>query len=63
MNAVNAAVTAGASVYMGEFWDQKGKIPMIASYNEALESTRSIRNQLALLGIVWALSTFLSLFG
>ena len=63
LNVVAGLATAGASVHMGNFWDQKGKVPFVQGYNEAIESSKIIRGQLALLGLLWGVSSFSQLFG
>lgn len=62
MNVACAVATAAASVYMGNYWDQKGTVPLVNKYNEAVDSTKEIRRQLALIGIVWMSSTLLEIY-
>jgi hypothetical protein len=62
LSLVVCVLTAGASVYVGDFWDRKGKVPLINSYNAAIDSTRSMRGHLALLGILWSISFVLEVF-
>ena len=59
LDMIACGATAGASVYLGDFWDQKSKVPMVSSYSDAVESTKRMRGHLALLGILWGLSLFL----
>jgi len=54
-NIVAGVLTAGASVYIGSYWDGKGKLPLPSGYNTAVESTKAIRGQLSLIGIAWGL--------
>ncbi|KAF2668347.1 hypothetical protein BT63DRAFT_425669 [Microthyrium microscopicum] len=61
-NVFGALMTAAASVYIGGHWDAKGNIPLVTSYNDALRSTQTIRGQLALVGVVWALSSVVELY-
>jgi hypothetical protein len=51
--------SAGASVFIGDFWDDKTQIPLVQSYSEAVDSTKKLRGYLALLGILWGLSFIL----
>ena len=60
---VAGLATGGASVHMGNFYDQKGKVPLVDNYNEAIESSKVVRGQLALIGLLWGLSSFLQLLG
>jgi hypothetical protein len=57
-----AITTAGSSVYMGDYWDRKGKVPLVSGYNEAVVSTKQMRGILALLGIFWGVSFLLEMF-
>jgi hypothetical protein len=61
VNVAAGAASASASVYMGHFWDEKGKVPFVDGYNEAIESSKAIRGQLALLGLLWGVSSFFHL--
>ena len=61
LNVAAGLATASGSVYMGHFWDQKGKVPFVDGYNEAVDSSKVIRGQLALLGLLWAVSSFFHL--
>jgi hypothetical protein len=63
LNVAAGLATAGASVHMGDFYDQKGKVPLINTYNEALESSKVVRGQLALIGLLWCTSSFVQLLG
>jgi hypothetical protein len=63
LNISAAAMTATASVHMGKFWDDKGKVPLMNNYNEAVDSSKTTRQQLALVGGLWACTSFLAIFG
>jgi len=62
LNVAAGLATAGASVHMGHFWDDKGKVPLIQDYNDAVDSSKTIRGQLALLGLLWGASSFFAIF-
>ncbi|KIW06194.1 uncharacterized protein PV09_02674 [Verruconis gallopava] len=57
LNAFNAGVCALAQLHVSNFWSQKGKIPMVQSYNDAINSTLIIKRQLGILAIAWLLTT------
>jgi hypothetical protein len=62
LNVAAGLATAGASVHMGGFWDEKGKVPFMTDYNDAVDSSKVIRGHLALIGLLWGVSSFFSLF-
>jgi len=62
LNVAAGLATAGASVYMGHFWDEKAKVPLMQDYNDAINSSKTIRGQLALIGMLWGVSSFFSVF-
>jgi hypothetical protein len=63
LNAIACVGTLVASGHMGKFWDEKGKIPFIGNYNDAVDSSQTIRGQLALLGLSWGITSFFAVFG
>jgi hypothetical protein len=62
LNVSAGLMTAAASVHMGKFWDDKTKVPLIDNYNEAIDSSKTSRQQLALVGGLWACTSFLAVF-
>jgi len=63
LNVGAAGLTAGASMHMGGYWDEKSSIPFMSGYNDAVRSSKSSRQQLALVGALWACTSFLAIFG
>jgi len=58
LTALTGLGCGAASVHMGQFWDQKAKIPLMTDFNDAINSSKAIRGQLALLGLLWGISLF-----
>ena len=56
------AITAFASVYMSDYWREKSKVPFMTGYNAAIDSTKVVREQLALVGVTWMVSSVLEIF-
>jgi hypothetical protein len=56
LSAAAGSASAAGSVYVGGHWDGKKEVPLVAGFNEAVGSVKIVRGQLALLGMVWAVS-------
>jgi hypothetical protein len=62
VNIFVAMATMAASMYIGDHWDGKGKVPAMTNYNDAVLSTQTVRGQLALLSISWGATGLLELW-
>jgi hypothetical protein len=56
--ALSGMSCAAATLYIGQFYENKSKIITMTDYNSAITSSKSIRGQLALLSLLWGVSLF-----
>jgi hypothetical protein len=62
VNIFVALATLAASMYIGENWGGKNKIPGVTNYNDAVQSTKTVRGQLALLSLTWGATAVVELW-
>jgi len=60
VNIFVALATLAASMYIGENWGGKNKIPGVTNYNDAVQSTKT--GQLALLSLTWGATAVVELW-
>jgi hypothetical protein len=61
-NAVNIAVCYLARTHIHNYWTGKAKVPFVQGYNDAINSTTIIRDQLTYLAGTWALTSLVEVW-
>lgn len=59
MNFANIAVSHGARIHVGNFWDHKAEVPFVTGFNDAIKSTQTFRKYLGYLEVAWLVSSIL----
>ena len=62
LSALNAGGLALAYKQIGDFWSEKGKVPMAESYNDGIRSSQQLHQILGGLLISWAVSAAIYLY-
>lgn len=54
---IAVAVAAGmARLHIGNFWQGKSRVPLVAGYNEGMRKTEALRKLLGLLAMSWVMT-------